>query len=540
MSIDHRLGRPAAACVLILGLALATSSAATAQESAGGDEVTLERVPPAPLADLEPAVAQQLAEAQGRLEASLRANPPQRAELADRYGFLGQLYHAYGLLDSAGPAYRNAVILAPGDTRWPYYLATVSRQQGQLETAVGQYRKVVEAQPGNLAARYRLAEVLRDLGRLDEAEAQAKTVLQGTSSSPAALALLGEIEIDLGHPREAVDALELALAQVPEANRLHWLLFQAYRALGDEETARQHLAQRGTVGVKPPDLLMEELEGLREGERVHLLSGRMAFGAGRFEEAAQEFAKAVNAAPESARSRVNLAAALAQVGQPGDAVTQLRKAVELEPDNATARYNLAKLLAWGGDSAGAVEQLQQAVELEPGDLAAQLELAQLLRTQRDWPGALEHYEEALGLQPLDETAQLGRAIALTELGRYREAIDSLDSALKQEPSAGRWAHALARLLAGVPDLELRDGARAVTLAQAVFDAQPTATHAETLAMALAETGDCAGAAKVQERALELGSQKKSTEDEGIGEEIAQGVDEALDRYRGSTPCRPPH
>ncbi|MCB1056979.1 MAG: tetratricopeptide repeat protein, partial [Acidobacteria bacterium] len=489
--------------------------------------------------DLETAVAQQIREAQGRLEASLRATPPNRAELAERYGFLAQLYHTYGLLHCAAPAYRNAIRLAPGDTRWIYYLASVDRQQGNLEAALTEYRKLAEVEPKNLAAHYRQAEVLRDLGRLDEAETEITAVLQGSSSSPAALALYGEIELALEKPKQAADALELALAQVPEANRLHFLLFQAYRALGDEDQARAHLEQRGTVGVKPPDQLMDELESLREGELVHVLSGRMAFAAGRYEEAAQEFAKAVNAAPESARSRVNLAAALVQLGQANEAASQLTKAIELEPDNSTARFNLAQVLAWGGDDAGAEDQLTKVVELDPEDVAAQTELAKLLRKRGEWDEALTHYDKALEVQRMNEAARLGQAVVLTELGRYREAIDSLDSALRQQPGQGRWAHALARLLAGVPDLELRDGPRAVSLAQAVFAAQPSADHAETLAMAQAENGDCAAAAKTQEQAIELAQEKKSASDEGFSEETAQGMDEALDRYRRSNPCRPP-
>jgi hypothetical protein len=70
------------------------------------------------------------------------------------------------------------------------------------------------------------------------------------------------------------------------------------------------------------------------------------------------------------------------------------------------------------------------------------------------------------------------------------------------PASGLLSHALARLLAACPDKSVRDGARALPLAQAVWQAQPTAAHARTVALALAELGRCAEAAQWQRTAAE--------------------------------------
>ena len=65
------------------------------------------------------------------------------------------------------------------------------------------------------------------------------------------------------------------------------------------DKARAHLQQRGKVGIKPGDPLVDELPALKTGERVFLLRGHMAFRAGRYDAAVEAFRAALAARPES-------------------------------------------------------------------------------------------------------------------------------------------------------------------------------------------------------------------------------------------------
>jgi tetratricopeptide (TPR) repeat protein len=501
-------------------------------------ELVLENLPEPPLDSLEDAVAEQLRAARKQLTDLFQAaEPPSRGQLAEHFGALGQLYQAYDLLYSAAPAYRNAARLAPGNLRWFYYLGVLAQQEGRLPEAAGLFQQTLEINPREVPARYRLAEVLRDLGETDAAYQHLELLLQLLPESPSALALMGEIELQRDNPELAAQLLERALLQEPEADRLHWPLHLAYRQLGEQEKALSHLEQRGSVGVRPPDPLMKELQDLRRGELVHILRGRLAFGVGQYQEAAKEFATAVAAAPESTTARVNLAAALSQLGDSDGALTQLREALAVDPENATAHYNLGQLLAHGGQVDEAIESLTRAVELKPGDLQAHQDLALLFRQRQDWEEALEHYRSALTIEPLNEEAKLGEGVVLTELGRYEEAIESLEHGLSLVPRQGRWAHALAQLLAGAPDLELRNGERALYLAENVHRVQPTVRTAQTLAMAQAEVGECAAAAETQRQAIEQFLREGG--DEAKASPVAQQMYRTLAQYRRSAPCRYP-
>jgi tetratricopeptide (TPR) repeat protein len=95
---------------------------------------------------------------------------------------------------------------------------------------------------------------------------------------------------------------------------------------------------------------------------------------------------------------------------------------------------------------------------------------------------------------------LGLSILLADRGRYRDAIELVDSANRQFPDRVRTATTLARLLAAAPDRTLRDGQRALTLATRVYEVQRSPVHGESLALALAELGRCQEAATWMQRA----------------------------------------
>ena len=108
----------------------------------------------------------------------------------------------------------------------------------------------------------------------------------------------------------------------------------------------------------------------------------------------------------------------------------------------------------------------------------------------------------VALTPDDLQARFNLGLMLFETGRYADARRTLDDTLGRFPGDVATRHLRARLRAVSPDDAVRDGARAVDLAQSVVDEQPALDHLETLAMALAEAGRFDDAVTWQQRALE--------------------------------------
>jgi len=541
---------PGIAAGLALALALpcpAAAQAAPPAAEAPPPAAALEPVPEPSLGGLEPEVAEQLRLAREEMASILESAAPgaelaavdpallgaaDRSRLAAALGELGRNYHAYALHDAAAAAYRDAARLDPRSYDWHYLLGAAEQAAGRLDAAAAAYGAALALAPDDLAARVRLAGVRRAQGRLEEAMALALRALADRPGAPAAHAEAGHAALALGRHREAADHLEAALAAVPAATLLHHPLGLAYRGLGDLEAATEHLALRGEVGLRPPEPLLDALEELKSGERVHTLRGRRAFRFGDFAAAAESFHQALAARPDSIGARINLAAALARLGDEEGAIAALRPAVAAAPDDPTVRYNLGSLLLAAGRTADAVEQLREAVELAPADAGAHLALADALRATGEPHESLVHYRKASEADPASASAWLRGAEILTALGRHAEAARVLDAAHAANPTDGPIAQDLARLLAASPDGSVRDGERAVELADRVVAARPTTWNAETLALALAEAGRCDDAAAVQEKAV-------TAYESADAPDALAAARALLARYREERPCRYP-
>lgn len=516
--------------LLVVSVAIALGQLAVTAQTPEG----LEPVPVPDLEVLEGVVAKQLGEMRELLLSRVDAAGLGPQEKSEAFGELGRIYHAYGIESPAEACYANASRLAPRDFRWPYLLADLHAKAGRLEPSRESFERALSIRPDYVAGLVRLGNVYVELNRPDDAETILTSALRIDSSSVAATAALGRVALSRKRYAEAIALLEKALAAVPDANRLHYPLGLAYRGLGDLDRAREHMGRAGVVGIRQEDALIDALPVLTRGETVHVLRGRTAYRAGRFGEAAEEFRKAVEANPKSSGARVNLGSALVRLRDTDGATAQFREALKLSPDDATVHFNLGSLLAHRGQFQEGSEHLRQSIRLNPGDGEAHVELADSLRGQGLIEDAWRHYREATGLTPMNEAAWLGEAEMLVQGGLYRQALDRLENARALIPTGGLIAHAMARLLAGCPDLTVRDGARALDLALLVFKARNSVGHAETVAMSLAEVGRCDEAAEWQTRAIAAAEAGTATPPE-----LLERLRRAAPAYESGPPCRYP-
>jgi tetratricopeptide (TPR) repeat protein len=450
-------------------------------------------VPLPPLDDLEPAVSDQMRTQRLTFESVVsRANASDR-DLAAAYHSLGRFAHAYDFLDAAEAAYANAIRLAPRDAASLHLLGYLYQQTGRFDEALARYTDARGAAPNDAVVRARLAEVYLRVNRL----AEARELFQELFEIFPALARagLGEIALREGRFSEAVQQLQAALDRAPYATALHYSLGMAYRGLGRLEQARSHLARRGPTGVRPADPLVDSLMTLLRGERAQLMLGRRAFEAGQFEEARAAFSKALEAAPSSTDARVGLGMVLAQMGRDREAVEPL---LEASRRGATDEVNSVLIGL----------------------------LLKLSRTDE----AFDVLSRTRSVVADDEGTVLGVSILLADRGRFREAVDLLESAHSQFPDRVRTTTTLARMLAASPDRSLRDGPRALTLAMRTYESDRSAAHGETVAMALAELGRCSEAVTWMQRAVADAERERDTA-------TAARLRNETPRYSSAT-CRP--
>ena len=174
-----------------------------------------------------------------------------------------------------------------------------------------------------------------------------------------------------------------------------------------------------------------------------------------------------------------------------------------------------------------------AIKSEPGYVEARLQLANALRRGGQLEASLVQYDYIIKNDPRVPEARFGYGAALVRLRRYAEARDRFAAAMNEYPGEPAFAIAIARLLAAAPDAAVRDGRRALPIAQGLVDKGLRSVESlETMAMAQAEAGQFSAAVTWQRDAIEAARKAG-------GPGIADRITDNLRLYEARKACRTP-
>jgi tetratricopeptide (TPR) repeat protein len=181
--------------------------------------------------------------------------------------------------------------------------------------------------------------------------------------------------------------------------------------------------------------------------------------------------------------------------------------IEKRPANVKFRVGYATTLLAERRFAEAEAELRTAIDLDPESSRAHLNLGSALGAQGQFEEAIRRYERAIALNPsLDEPyALLGETYA--RLGQMTRAMPWFDQALERLPDNPFLLKRVAWLLATSVDDAVRDGSRAVSLAEHAVELtrREDAVALDTLAAAYAEVGRFGEAAGAVRAAMALAS-----------------------------------
>jgi len=493
---------------------------------------------PAALLDIPPlhtpardeAVRRQLQDARSALDRLHDEPEVSSSQLGQNYGEMGMLYHAYGLHDAAEVCYRNARTLQPQTFRWAYYLGKLHAKQGNTDSAVDAFGQALAIKADDVPALINLARTYLAANRPEEAKPFFERALAKKPSCAAAHAGLGEICLLRKEHEAAARYFENVLRIQPGATTVHYSLAMAYRGLKQKNKAVEHLARRGYVRVGVADPLMHAIETLPTGVQHHMMSGAAAAESGKVAEGFAKLRKAVEADPDNSTARLALATALVRYGDQDGAIEQFRQALRIRPELVQAHYDLGLLLGRKGSDDQAMEHFRQAVAADPRHVASHLGLAKLALKIGENQLADTHYALAIEFDPRNPAARIGQVIALAKQAKYAEAFDCLEKSREALPKSMILMHVSARLLATCPEARFRDGPKALLEAQTVFRVRQCVSHAETVAMAFAETGKYDMAIKWQSEAIRVAGNTNL-------EFALPRLKKNLELYKSGKPCR---
>lgn len=139
-------------------------------------------------------------------------------------------------------------------------------------------------------------------------------------------------------------------------------------------------------------------------------SGERAARAGRWEESAEKYRKALELRPEDPEAQRGLGVALHETGRLSEARPLLDAAVRGRPDDVEARYRYGSLLRDLGERDAALVQLNRAVQLDGGHARAAYERALTLHDLERYDDAQAALENFLFAFPADVYVDVARRI----------------------------------------------------------------------------------------------------------------------------------
>ena len=264
--------------------------------------------------------------------------------------------------------------------------------------------------------------------------------------------------------------------------------------------------------------------------------------------------------PDALMSR---AMAYYYAGYPEKGLPDADQAIALSPEDAEL-YRYRADLDGERDTDAAISDLSQAIKYSKRkDEDLYYSRGWYYEAKADYGKAIDDYNEAAKLDPSDTrifqqraevyartgkpdlaAADLARLKTLStedfitraeiheDTGNYALALDDYNHAIAEAGTDWKAANDASWLLSTCPDAKVRDGKRALALAKKACEssAWQDGDAIDTLAAALAETGDFAQAVTWQERAIELNKARSPSADQK--EEEAR-----LDLYRKGQPYR---
>jgi tetratricopeptide (TPR) repeat protein len=331
-------------------------------------------------------------EALALIERSLAVRPGHAGALL----LLGKLLAQLRRDAEAAKALDDALLWEPDLEEAWYELGQVQHRLGDFAAAEKSFRKLLALQPGHLLGKLALGLVLKDAGQPDLAE---NLFAEGLAQS-------GDVLL------KAAFAYNLALAQYEQGDKDTALSNFTLVSRLDPGRGAAEIFRAGILEeMQRPDealLLLEEVirrEPLNEA--IHAAYNDLLYRHGRD----ADFLKSYDRAPPAAALQLSKANFLLKTGRKEDAHAVYAAVAAREPDNLNAVLGAAAALGQLGRPGEAFTGLERALARHPKSIPLYHQLAATALEAREPLRAAAMAERALTLGPLDQysLAMLGSA-----------------------------------------------------------------------------------------------------------------------------------
>jgi Flp pilus assembly protein TadD len=161
---------------------------------------------------------------------------------------------------------------------------------------------------------------------------------------------------------------------------------------------------------------------------MHTDRAEEAMSQRQYQDAAREWAKVLELAPNTPRAHNSLGVALAYTGKLDEAMAHYRQAIAQNPQYAEAFNNLGEALVAKGEDKQAIAQFEKAAQLGATYATAHTNLGMMLARTGQSKKAIAPLKKVVELKPEDAEARRNLGHALAENGDFQEAVVQLEKA----------------------------------------------------------------------------------------------------------------
>ncbi len=318
--------------------------------------------------------------------------------------------------------------------------------------------------------------------------------------------------------RDEVTIWRDTLTKNPDAWLAHNNLGLLLRQAGRTEEALEHYEQALKIQPDSPEACNNV--------------GAILLDLGKTTEAMGYYEQALRLNPRRAEAYYNLGTALARLDKNEEAVRYYEQALQIKSDYFEAHNNFANILFRLGRISEAIGHWEQALQLKPDYAEAHYNLGVALVSAGRLEEAVRHYQRALALMPDSAQAHYKLGFALQSQHNFKAAISECQKSLELDPRHLPAHLGLAWLLATSPDDSLRNGEKAVELAEQAkaLAGIESPQLLDTLAAAYAEAGRYNDAVETVKQALNLPATQND-------KSLAEAIQTRLKLYEARSPYR---
>jgi tetratricopeptide (TPR) repeat protein len=230
----------------------------------------------------------------------------------------------------------------------------------------------------------------------------------------------------------------------------------------------------------------------------------------------------------------NLGSELLEGGNIDGAIAHLEKSLRLKFDVPEPHNNLTYALFRKGDADAAIAEAHVALNFDPNNAGTHAVLGMALMTKGLLDEAIAQLSKAVEILPNHSHAHYNLAVALAEKGETVDAIAHYEKAIEAQPDLFEALTNLAWIFASSSDANIRNGPKAVELAEEAYRVTGNTSPVvlRTLAAAYATNKRFDKALETSRRALQSAQEQRNSE-------LAETIRREMSLYKVGLPYRAP-